>query len=215
MKKDTGKHYRAEYKGLKLDPARICQIYGVSSILQSQIIKKTLLAGKRGHKSILQDIDDIICSAERWKEMVIEDSFNFGRFDHVMLRSNNLKKSTEFYRDLLGFELLAVDERKKENGRIDYISLFFGISGQQGFKIEITFNPRMMFKVAKEEIDTLGHVNLYVTKEKIEEIEKTFANNGIKYDVDVHSHGEKKYIVLSTISPEQIKTIFIHKVEQQ
>ena len=73
MKNDTGLHYRHTFRGIKLDPARICRIYGVNCALRSQIVKKALKAGDRGHKDTLKDIDDIICAAERWKEIVIED----------------------------------------------------------------------------------------------------------------------------------------------
>lgn len=73
MSKDTGAHYRYVYKGIKLDPARICKIYKTENAMQSHIVKKTLCAGNRGHKDILVDIDDIIGCAQRWKEMVIED----------------------------------------------------------------------------------------------------------------------------------------------
>ncbi len=72
MKKDTGTHYRYEYKGIKLDPARIQLVYGATHPLQGAIIKKALRAGS-GHKNLIEDIDDIICAAERWKEMIEED----------------------------------------------------------------------------------------------------------------------------------------------
>ena len=73
MDNDTGTHYRKEYKGIKLDPARICKIYDVRNMVQASMVKKTLCAGARGHKDLLLDIDDIICGARRWKEMIIED----------------------------------------------------------------------------------------------------------------------------------------------
>ena len=74
VENDTGKHYRYTYKGIKLDPARIVSIYKCSHPMQLPIIKKALCAGNRGHKDLLRDIDDIICSAQRWKEMLLEDS---------------------------------------------------------------------------------------------------------------------------------------------
>lgn len=73
MKNDTGKHYRFIYKGIKLDPARICEIYGVTHGMAHAIVKKGLMAGQRGHKDLIQDIDDIITAAERWKEMELEN----------------------------------------------------------------------------------------------------------------------------------------------
>lgn len=73
QQKDTGTHYRREYKGVKLDPARICLVYDVKNMLQATIVKKSLCAGNRGHKDTIRDIDDIITAANRWKEIVIED----------------------------------------------------------------------------------------------------------------------------------------------
>lgn len=73
MKNDTGSHYRFVYKGIKLDPARIVQIYGCSNLMAGTIVKKALCAGQRGHKDLIKDLDDIITAAERWKEMVLED----------------------------------------------------------------------------------------------------------------------------------------------
>lgn len=73
-KEDKGAHYRYSYHGIKLDPARIIQIYNANkNAMQGAIIKKALCAGDRGKKSLLEDIDDIICAAERWKEMINED----------------------------------------------------------------------------------------------------------------------------------------------
>jgi hypothetical protein len=71
--KDTGKHYRYTYAGVKLDPARIAKVYGINNILQGSILKKVLCAGDRGHNETIDDINDIICAAERWKEMILED----------------------------------------------------------------------------------------------------------------------------------------------
>ena len=73
MKNDTGKHYRFEYKNLKLDPARIMLIYNVTHPMQQIIVKKSLVTGERGNKNLLQDIDDIITACNRWKEMIEDD----------------------------------------------------------------------------------------------------------------------------------------------
>lgn len=73
MENDTGSHYRFVYRGIKLDPARIVQIYGCDNLMAGTIVKKALCAGGRGRKSLIEDIDDIITAAQRWKEMVLED----------------------------------------------------------------------------------------------------------------------------------------------
>lgn len=71
-KKDHGSHYRKEFKGIKLDPARIAQIYQITHSMQFSIFKKSLRAGA-GHKSLEQDIKDMKCACERWLEMIEED----------------------------------------------------------------------------------------------------------------------------------------------
>ena len=70
---DAGKHYRYSYKGVLLDPARICSVYKVDSLMLCTVIKKALKAGERGHKSKKQDLLDIINACERELEMMRED----------------------------------------------------------------------------------------------------------------------------------------------
>lgn len=71
---DPGAHYRYEYRGIKLDPFRICQIYGVNDFSLQTIIKKALKAGERGHKDMRQDLRDIVNAANRKLEMMDEDN---------------------------------------------------------------------------------------------------------------------------------------------
>lgn len=71
--KDSGQHYRFSFKGIKLDPARICSIYGIQSLMMCTVVKKALVAGERGHKSKKQDLLDIINACEREMEMMVED----------------------------------------------------------------------------------------------------------------------------------------------
>jgi|TARA_R110000744_G_scaffold88901_1_gene173090 DNA-directed RNA polymerase subunit L len=71
--KDKGLHYRFQYKGLNLDPARIMLIYDANHPMQRTILKKALCAGDRGKKNIKEDIEDIINAAERWLQMIAED----------------------------------------------------------------------------------------------------------------------------------------------
>ena len=65
--------FKINYKGIKLDPFRICQIYEVYDFAMQTIIKKALKAGERGHKDMRQDLLDIINSAQRKLEMLDED----------------------------------------------------------------------------------------------------------------------------------------------
>ena len=85
--KDEGEHYRfsleiqltkqeAEEKivEIRLDPFRVAQIYGMEDFALQTILKKTLVAGNRGHKDLAQDLKDIICAAQRKLEMIEEDN---------------------------------------------------------------------------------------------------------------------------------------------
>ena len=72
IKDDAGTHYRYSWQGKKLDPFRICEIYKCN-LQQGTIVKKALRAGERGHKGLVQDLQDIICAANRWIEMIHED----------------------------------------------------------------------------------------------------------------------------------------------
>lgn len=69
---DAGLHYRKKYKGIKLDPIRIAEIYKINSV-QFTILKKVLVTGKRGYKDVVQDYKDIINAASRALEMIEED----------------------------------------------------------------------------------------------------------------------------------------------
>ena len=72
---DAGAHYRKVYKGIKLDPFRIADIYECNGI-QLTILKKTLVPGKRGSKDTRQDYIDIINAATRAIDMLEEDEAN-------------------------------------------------------------------------------------------------------------------------------------------
>lgn len=72
--KDKGAHYRYSYKGVKLDPVRISLIYEINHPSQAGALKKILCAGKRGKKTLVEDIEDIITSCERWLETIAEDA---------------------------------------------------------------------------------------------------------------------------------------------
>lgn len=79
---DPGLHYRKEYKGIKLDPARIARIYDMSSPMLFTVLKKILVAGGRGHKNYRQDLLDCINALNRELEMIEEDKLNV-QYDNV------------------------------------------------------------------------------------------------------------------------------------
>lgn len=69
---DHGKHYRYTFRGRKIDPYRIFRIYKITAPEQQHAIKKLLRAGQ-SVKSLEQDIDEVILTLTRWKEIIEED----------------------------------------------------------------------------------------------------------------------------------------------
>ena len=70
---DQGAHYRKEYKGIKLDPARIAKVYDMSSPMLFTVLKKILRAGNGGYKDYRQDLLDCINALSREIEIMDED----------------------------------------------------------------------------------------------------------------------------------------------
>lgn len=68
----SGNHYVRYCKGIKIDPFRIAKLYDLNAA-QLTILKKCLVAGKRGYKDAKQDYLDIIGAASRAIEMMEED----------------------------------------------------------------------------------------------------------------------------------------------
>lgn len=69
---DSGRHYRYSYRGVKLDPYRIIDAYGITHPAHQHAIKKLLRAGK-SVKSLRQDIQEVQDALTRWLEMLDED----------------------------------------------------------------------------------------------------------------------------------------------
>lgn len=71
--RDKHPHYKKDISHLDiLDIYRVTELFNPHSC-GAHIAKKALCSGQRGHKDLLTDIQDIIDTAERWKEMMIED----------------------------------------------------------------------------------------------------------------------------------------------
>jgi hypothetical protein len=70
---DAGEHYRLEYRGVKIDPFRIAQVYGIKDFAMMTVLKKVLRAG-RAHKDLRQDLLDMKCAIDRKLEMMAEDN---------------------------------------------------------------------------------------------------------------------------------------------
>lgn len=78
-------HYSFEFHGHKLDPYRILDIYKITNPAQQHAIKKLLRAG-RSIKTLEQDIDEVILSLQRWKEMIQEDGGKIAETNKVLRR---------------------------------------------------------------------------------------------------------------------------------
>jgi len=61
--------YNVEYKGITLDVYDVLKAFDVRCPALQHLIKKALKAGGRGHKDLTTDLDDIIASAIRAKEL--------------------------------------------------------------------------------------------------------------------------------------------------
>jgi hypothetical protein len=70
---DAGEHYRLEYRGVKIDPFRIAQVYRINDFAMMTVLKKVLRAG-RAHKDLRQDLLDMKCAIDRKLEMMAEDN---------------------------------------------------------------------------------------------------------------------------------------------
>jgi hypothetical protein len=67
-------HYFKDVSHLKLiDVYRVLDLFGVTDQAIGHAAKKLLVAGGRGHKDINKDIQDVIDTLERWKQMRSED----------------------------------------------------------------------------------------------------------------------------------------------
>lgn len=68
-------HYHKDVSHLqRIDVYRIIDLYKVTDPCFQHAIKKLLVTGERGHKSIEEDVQNIIDTLERWKEMRKEDN---------------------------------------------------------------------------------------------------------------------------------------------
>lgn len=70
----SGKHYKYTYNGVLLDPYRIFEVYKITNAPQQHAIKKLLRAGQ-SVKPLMQDIDEVIVTLNRWKDMLVEDNY--------------------------------------------------------------------------------------------------------------------------------------------
>lgn len=69
---DTGAHYRYVYQGIKMDPYRICRIYGMEGGPREHMTKKLLRGTRKGdsERGLIHQLRDAL---DRWEEMLDED----------------------------------------------------------------------------------------------------------------------------------------------
>lgn len=72
--KENHSHYFKPCPYDTLDVYRVISIFGVSDPCIQHALKKLLCSGVRGHKDQSKDIQDVIDTLERWKQMRYEDA---------------------------------------------------------------------------------------------------------------------------------------------
>jgi hypothetical protein len=63
------KYHREVKPGVWIDVYDVLQAWGVKNAALQHLIKKALAPGQRGHKDLMTDMDDIVASAKRAKEL--------------------------------------------------------------------------------------------------------------------------------------------------
>lgn len=69
---DVAKHYKHQYKGIKLDPYRIAKVYEMQGGPREQIMKKCLRFTDKGQTE-QQVVNEIRSALNRWQAMIDED----------------------------------------------------------------------------------------------------------------------------------------------
>ena len=73
-KPDIHSHYFRYVGGLEyIDYYRLADLYAINHPCQAHVFKKIICTGERGHKELQHDIQDMIDTLERWKDMIQED----------------------------------------------------------------------------------------------------------------------------------------------
>jgi hypothetical protein len=68
-------HYYKDVRGLaEVDVYRVLRLFDVTDPCVAHAIKKLLVAGKRGAKTMETDIAEVIVTLVRWQEMYEEDN---------------------------------------------------------------------------------------------------------------------------------------------
>ena len=67
--------YTRQIAGINVDVYDVLQAWDVRNPALQHLIKKALQPGARGHKTLLEDLDDIIASANRAKELESDKAY--------------------------------------------------------------------------------------------------------------------------------------------
>lgn len=70
---DKHNHYFRDCPYNKIDVYRIIEIFEITDPVAQHILKKCIATGKRGHKDVERDWQDILDSAQRKIQMLAED----------------------------------------------------------------------------------------------------------------------------------------------
>jgi hypothetical protein len=65
----VNKYLREIKPGVWVDVYDVLAAWGVSNPALQHLVKKALQPGGRGHKTVLQDLDDVVASAARAREL--------------------------------------------------------------------------------------------------------------------------------------------------
>lgn len=130
-KEDVGKHYRKYWKGVQIDPARICIAYDINHPMQRTMVKKILAAGQRGKKNLIEDIKDMENALERWKEMELEgikSDIKIASYCSFVSDSEIGGGQTAAFQfkewcDIIGYECDAVTAKKNSGERVKKLGI--------------------------------------------------------------------------------------------
>ena len=94
--KENHNHYFKPCPYDTLDVYRVISIFGVSDPCIQHALKKLLCSGVRGYKDQSKDIQDVIDTLERWKQMRKEDDkVEYKPFPKVSLESTDIDSPVE------------------------------------------------------------------------------------------------------------------------
>lgn len=83
----------------RVDVYRLIELAGITCPVAQHVFKKAFATGKRGHKSLRKDWQDIADSAARRLQMISEDEATFGQQNTLDYRTDAEKAEEPAYRE--------------------------------------------------------------------------------------------------------------------